>query len=160
MAAASTMPPSSSSTARTIRTSTPSPTRMLLRRHSSAASATLARRTKLTTPTTSPRYSSRPWLMHKGESLTLPFFYELLVNEQARNYEIPTPNLRIPGNDPHGGIGPNGLARTHGDGECAFRPDLASSGKRQAGSESQRRGAHRPRPVARNVHDFSLRPAA
>src|ERR1700719_1034210 len=130
---------------------------MRLRRRSSAASVTLARRTKPTTPTTSPRSSSRPRLMRKrGEDLLSPFF----TNSDARNYEIPTPNLHIPDGGLHGRIGPGGFARADRACEHSFRPNLASSSERQTGGSRERCSVDRSRPAARDVYHLSLRATA
>src|ERR1017187_10279122 len=118
---------------------------MHLRRRSSAASATLASRTKPTTPTTSRRSSSRLGLMCKrGEdysALFLRAFYE--VSERGK-YEIPAPNLRVPGSGTLGG----------------FRPNLTTSSQRQTGGSGERVSTNRSRPAARDVYNFSLRTTA
>src|ERR1039457_1499210 len=101
---------------------------MHLRRRSSAASATLASRTKPTTPTTSRRSSSRLGLMCKrGEDyspLFLRAFYE--VSERGK-YEIPAPNLRVPGSGTLGGFGPGRFARANRHREPGLRPNLTRS---------------------------------
>src|SRR5579872_243838 len=92
---------------------------MLPRRRSSAASATLAKRTKPTTPTTSPRSSSRPDGVKRGRDLLSPFFCEPSVCEsrlRARNYEIPTPNLRNAGGGTYRGFGSGSVTRSDGGG--------------------------------------------
>src|ERR1700746_77349 len=67
-------------------TTLPTPTRH--RRRSSAVNATLAKRTKRTTRTTSRPCSSRPKLICEGESTSLPFFYER-ENEALMKNQLP-----------------------------------------------------------------------
>src|ERR1019366_7896244 len=137
-------------TAPTTPASTTPPTRMRLPRRSSAVSATLASRTKPTIPTTSRRYSNRNSSgINGGEKFSPLFFLTSVLDriQQARNYEAPTPHLRIASASALDRVGPSCLPCPDGHREHDRRSgvgptNIGTSGERQGGSSRERCRAH------------------